>query len=547
MGADAVLVEVAGLDEAMALHARLAAGPPAGVIDIVPAAASVLVRSDGGILSTERVRQWIAAAAVAAPPSAGAAGEVVLPVAYDGADLAEAARLTAASPEALAARHAATVWTVAFTGFAPGFGYLVGAGWDLDVPRRDTPRTRVPAGSIGLAGAFSGAYPRETPGGWQLIGTTPAVLFDPAADRPALLAPGVRVRFEPAHAAATAGAATAAPGATTTAARGAAGTAPAPAPDRARAPAPAHVSGPAPAAMPQRGGIRILAPGLHATIQDGGRPGRAAEGIAAGGAADPAAWALGNRLLGNAAGAAAIEVVLGGLRAVAELDLEVVVTGAWAPLTIDGRPHDPFVVHPWPAGSELQLHGFLGGARAYLAVRGGWDAVAVAGSRATDTLSGLGPAPLRAGDRLSVARDVARAVPALPLHPWGLPPVGTEVAPLEVPFVRGPRDDWFTPGSLAALTDAVWTVSPDADRVGIRLDGPALERSRHGELPSEGMVPGAIQVPPAGSPVVFGVDGPVTGGYPVVGVVTALGRSRLAQSRPGDRVRLRPVAPPPGG
>ncbi|WP_256728670.1 carboxyltransferase domain-containing protein [Microbacterium oleivorans] len=526
MGSAAVLVEVGGLDEAMALHARLAAAPPAGVVDIVPAAATVLVKIDRGMLSPERAREWIAAAAAEPAPAAGVAGELVLPVVYDGADLAEAARLLGMGPDALAARHAATAWTVAFTGFAPGFGYLVGADWDLDVPRRREPRTRVPAGAVGLAGRFSGAYPRETPGGWQLIGTTSAALFDPDTERPALLVPGVRVRFEPVRAATVVPAA------------------PSPTGSPARPARPDAPVDPGPRRGPMRPGIRILTPGLLATVQDGGRPGRAAAGIASGGAADADAWALANRLLGNDGDAAAIEVVLGGLRAVAEGDLEVVVTGAWAMLSIDGWPRDPFVVHPWPSGSELRLDGFLGGARAYLAVRGGWDAAVVAGSRATDTLAGLGPAPLRAGDRLPVGEAVARAVPALPLHPWGLPPVGTDAAPLEIPFVRGPRDDWFTAGALTALGDAVWTVSADADRVGIRLDGPELERSRGGELPSEGMVPGAIQVPPAGRPVIFGVDGPVTGGYPVIGVVTGLGRSRLAQTRPGDRVRLRPVASP---
>ncbi len=516
MGLDAVLVEVGGLAEAMALHARLAASSPPGVIDVVPAAATVLVRVDRAVVTLDAVRAWVAASVTGtgAPPAPPV--RVSLPIRYDGADLDDLAAMFGSSREALAARHAATDWTVAFTGFAPGFGYLIGAGWDLDVPRRRSPRTRVPPGSVALAGVFSGAYPRETPGGWQLVGTTDAALFDPDAAQPALLVPGAPVRFEPLRP-------------RSVAARR----------DAAR-PAPA----PAPARVPALRGIRIASPGVQATLQDGGRPGRAAAGIGVAGAADPAAWALGNRLLGNGRGAAAIEVAVGGFRAVAERDLSVVVTGAWAPVVIGGRASDPYVVHAWPAGTELRLDGFLGGARAYLAVRGGWDLAPVLGSRSTDTLSGLGPAPLQAGDVVPVGDDVEAPVPALPLHPWGPPQLGTEAAPLEIPFVPGPRDDWLSASSRRLLAEETWAVSAAADRVGIRLDGPHLERARLDELASEGMVPGAIQVPPSGQPVVFGVDAPVTGGYPVVGVVSATGRSRLAQALPGARVRLRPI---PGG
>lgn len=513
MGADAVLVEVDGLAAAVALHARLVADPPRGVVDIVPAARTVLVRADPRALSSEGVRAWIARAAATPPGPPPPRTEIVVPVVYDGADLAETAGLLGMSPEALVARHERAAWSVAFTGFAPGFAYLVGDGWDLDVPRRAAPRTRVPAGSVALAGPFSGAYPRETPGGWQLIGTTDAVLFDPDADRPALLTPGAAVRFAATR--------------PVSLGRGAIDAGPQAGGEGAQAPG---------------SGIRVLSTGPRATFQDAGRPGRAAEGIARSGAADPPAWALANRLLGNRPDAAAIEVVLGGFRAVAERGLAVAVTGGWAPLTIDGRPCDPYVVHPWAAGAELRMDALVGGARAYVAVRGGWLAPAAAGSRSTDTLSGLGPAPVRAGDRVAAGDETAGAIPALPLHPWGLPPAATDAAPLEVPFVPGPRDDWITTASRRALAEAVWTVSAEADRVGIRLDGPPLERARTDELPSEGMLPGAIQVPPSGSPVVFGVDGPVTGGYPVVGVVTAAGRARLAQARPGDRVRLRPAA-----
>lgn len=507
-----LLVEVDNLADVLALHARLAATRPAGVIDLVPAARTVLVHVAPERVSLAAARAWIEHAAAAPPPEAASAPLVEIPIVYDGPDLDDLAHSLGLTPEALAARHAAGTWTVAFTGFAPGFGYLVSEAWPYDVPRRATPRTRVPAGAVGLAGAFSGVYPRETPGGWQLIGTTTAPLFDADAGT-ALLAPGARVRFVPA----TASPATPASARPTIA--------PAPATPKTTTP-----TTPAPA-------FRVLEPGLLATLQDQGRPGHASEGIAPAGAADRAALRTANRLVGTREDAAGVEVTMGGFRAVAERDLWAVVTGAWGDIALDGRPLDPYDVFAWPRGAELRVDWFRAGARAYLVVRGGLAAngypALVAGSRATDTLAGLGPAPLRTGDVLALAdpRPTA-AIPADDLRPWAPPPdtIDVELAP-------GPRADWFT--DAAALFDTSWTVSPRADRVGIRLEGTPLERARTDELPSEGMLPGAIQVPPDGMPVILGPDGPVTGGYPVIAVVTDAFRDALAQARPGTLLRFR--------
>ena len=198
MGERAFLLEVGALDDVLPLHAALAATRPEGVVDLVPAARTVLVRVDTRRLPLDAARAWALGAAAGAEPGGGAAGPLVeLDIVYDGADLAGTADLLGTGADELVRRHAAAEWRVAFTGFAPGFGYLVSEDWHFDVPRLDSPRTRVPAGAVGLAGAFSGAYPRDTPGGWRLIGTTAARLFDPDAASPALLAPGTRVRFRP--------------------------------------------------------------------------------------------------------------------------------------------------------------------------------------------------------------------------------------------------------------------------------------------------------------------------------------------------------------
>jgi len=192
-GDAAVLVELADLDEVLGLHAALT-DPPPGVLDVVPAARTVLVSFDPGAASLDAVAAWVRRAR----PEPGArpeGGELEVPVVYDGEDLDDVAAALGCSTAEVVARHTGTVWTVAFCGFAPGFGYATAADGTWDVPRRATPRTRLPAGSVALAGEFSAVYPRESPGGWQLLGRTDLVMFDVDRDPAALVRPGVRVRF----------------------------------------------------------------------------------------------------------------------------------------------------------------------------------------------------------------------------------------------------------------------------------------------------------------------------------------------------------------
>ena len=270
--------------------------------------------------------------------------------------------------------------------------------------------------------------------------------------------------------------------------------------------------------------IEILAPGPFATVQDLGRPGYAAIGVARSGAFDRAAMRLANRLVGNPDDAAAIEITLGGLAARLLAPATIALTGA----VCAGAP-DWGAAVSLPAGASFRLSAPEHGLRSYLAVRGGIAVPAVLESRSTDTLSGIGPAPLRAGHRLPVGTSSAQIVGASAAEP---------ARRIVLPVRFGPRDDWFTAAARAALLDATWTVRPECDRVGVRLDGPVLARSRTDELPSEPTLPGAVQVPPDGRPIVFGPDAPVTGGYPVIAVVTDL--DPAAQLRPGDTMRFRP-------
>ncbi|MFG1699009.1 biotin-dependent carboxyltransferase family protein [Nonomuraea sp. NPDC049309] len=282
--------------------------------------------------------------------------------------------------------------------------------------------------------------------------------------------------------------------------------------------------------------IEVVAPGPYATVQDLGRPGFAHLGVPCSGAADAPALRLGNRLVGNAERLAGIELTFGGARLRFADAAWVAVTGAPLEVRAAGGPQAarvrpgmgaPFWV---PAGAELRFGLPSAGLRTYVAVRGGIAVEPVLGSRSTDSLSGLGPPPLRAGTVLPVGvPDGMITVDQAPL-PAPRPPV--------LRVVPGPRDDWFEPGALKVLCDRPYEVSQDSNRVGVRLLGAELARARQGELPSEGMVTGAIQVPPSGQPIVFLADHPPTGGYPVIAVVLSADLPVAAQLRPGDRVRF---------
>jgi biotin-dependent carboxylase-like uncharacterized protein len=281
--------------------------------------------------------------------------------------------------------------------------------------------------------------------------------------------------------------------------------------------------------------VEVLDPGLLALVEDLGRPGHAHLGIGRSGAADLPSLRLGNRLVGNRPGAAGLELTLGGARFRFHRAAVVALTGAEAPADVDGARVEFGRAVPVPAGATLRIRRPARGVRAYLAVRGGIAVPAVLGSRSRDTLAGLGPAPLVRGDLLPVGSDVdgAGAPPGLNGQVAGGGEVLLRVRP-------GPRDDWFEPSALDTLFGSVYAVTPQSDRVGMRLSGERLVHRARAELPPEGMVTGAIEVPPSGQPVLFLADHPLTGGYPVIGVVTAEGVARAAQIRPGGRIRFAP-------
>ena len=458
---------------------------------------------------------------------AGEGTLIEIPVTYDGEDLDEVAGLLGLSAAEVVRLHTGQDYAVGFTGFAPGFAYLSGGHPALDVPRRSSPRTRIPAGSVALAGTFSGVYPRESPGGWQLIGTTEARMWDLSRDRPALLLPGDRVRFVDvtggARAAAVSGAAS------------------------APAVSPAHAVSPVPAPEATHG-LEVLDPGMLTLLQDLGRPGYASMGVSTSGALDPVSLRGANRLVGNPTGTAGLEVTFGGLRLAARGEQVLAVTGAPVSLTITtpatvGGPGSRSVAFGSPfalgAGEQLLLGRPATGLRSYLAVRGGFDLEPVLGSLSTDVLAGLGPDPVTAGTVLPVGAP-ARGIPAVGL-PVPVAPVDTTEVVLDV--VLGPRTDWFSADAVDVLTGQSWLVSARSNRVGLRLEGDSLSRVVDAELPSEGTVAGAIQIPPNGQPVLFLADHPLTGGYPVIGSVASHHLPLAGQLPPGARIRFNPLHP----
>jgi KipI family sensor histidine kinase inhibitor len=577
-GETGLLAEYPDTAAVLAAAEAVRALSPAHLLDLVPAERTLLLRG-----ADARDLPDLEALLAQLPPAASEGAseqEVSVGIVYDGEDLDEVAELLDMSTNALISAHSGATWTAAFGGFAPGFAYLlaedpqesvgapgengpVGPPWE--VPRRAEPRTAVPAGAVGLASRYCGIYPRSSPGGWQLIGRSDAALFDVHREPPALLTPGTRVRFSPQRAGAR-------PTATTAAALARAAREAAAVPSRL-----GRRRAQRPGLAGTRPVLEVLSPGPLSLLQDAGRPGRAAIGVSSSGAFDRGAMRRANLAVGTPSGAPVLETLVGPLVLRALAATVLAVSGARAPVRI-GRGDEEvgdvalaaeasreraLALDP---GDRVEVGPAEDGLRLVLAVRGGIqriqrraspeagaasgasddartaptdeDGAEVLGSLSRDTLSGLGPAPLRAGDVLCAGPE--QGLDAVPVagatSVEGTDPAGSV---LTIPVLVGPRAELLGTAAVAALLGTEWTVRQDSDRVGVRLEGPALPVPEGaGSVPSEPMLPGAVQVPPSGLPVVFGPDHPATGGYPVIAVVTRRGLDALAQAEAGTRLRL---------
>ncbi|APR85233.1 Allophanate hydrolase 2 subunit 1 [Minicystis rosea] len=410
---------------------------------------------------------------------------------YDGPDLAAVAETLGITPSEAVARHTGTPYVVELVGFLPGFAYLSApSGAPLVVPRRSTPRPKVPAGSIAVAASFTGVYPSASPGGWNLIGrAVDAVPFDVTREPAMLFAPGDRVRFTEVDAASIADTHRAASGR-----------------DDASTPGSASV-----------GLVVVSAPAL-ATVQDRGRLGQLGRGLPPAGPLDPITFDAANAAVGNVAGAAAIEVPLG--------SLEVEARGVDALVSIDGEPAVTL-----RDGERLRVPAAERAVR-YLAVRGGIDVPVILGARATIPtvgIGGLAGRPLRRRDVLALGDAIAGAPsPSEPIAD----PDALDIDP-------GPHLDRFPGDAYATLLSTAWRVSRLGDRTGVRLDGARIPRDRPDLALPVPMIRGAVEVTTDGTPIILGPDHPTTGGYPVLAVLRRSALAALARKKPGDAVRFR--------
>jgi len=510
----AINVQVHALARALAEH------PQVGLGEAVPAYCSLLLHYDPLVLSFSTVVALVQEAMAQTRSRPSPEPRVVeIPTCYGGEfgpDLAGVARHNGLSEEAVVELHSSRPYPVYMLGFSPGFAYLGGLPPAIAAPRLATPRIRVPAGSVGIAGAQTGIYPLATPGGWQLIGRTPLRLFDPERDPPARLHPGDRVRFVPVSS------------------------------DRfaslheqeweAGATSRPRV---APAGA---GGLEVLEPGLLTTVQDAGRRGYERFGVPVAGAMDRFALRAANQLVGNPPESAGLEITLNGPVLRAETDCLIGLGGADLGLRINDQPIPPWMSAYVRRGWKIAFAGRRSGCRAYMAVAGGIEVPPVMGSRATylhGGFGGFGGRPLQAGDRLGVGRvdwhlasGAGRRLQDCQLPGYGEHPT--------VRFIRGPQSDAFTAEGWQTFISEEYLVSATADRMGYRLQGPAILRSQPDDLISDGIVLGAVQVPADGQPIVMMADRPTTGGYPKIGVVAGADIPLLAQCLPGaSRIRFR--------
>lgn len=572
-GEHGILVELADLDETLRVFAALRASQTSdmpsetykmpethgtyethgthgnalrAVTQLIPAAHTILISFDPLIAS--RADVIVAVRALDASNNVRQRSRIVeIPVIYDGEDLPDIAQLLGISVSQVIARHCASAWSVAFVGFAPGFAYLTGGDEIFDVPRRKVPRLSVPAGAVGLAGTFSGVYPRVSSGGWQLLGHTETAMWNEHASPPALLQPGDTVRFAPAREHAVIEAVPDSCDVNESEERCASNTSDvsdvsnvSDAPSMAAAPGASCVA------------LEAVRPGLLTTFQDDGRC-AADMGVTGSGAADQRSSHLANTLVGNSADTPVLEITGGGACFAAHGDMVVAVCGAPVPITISGEAGRAVVLRQEAMllrdGETIEIGVPTSGFRDYLAVRGGFDVIHSLGSASTDTMSGTGPKPIVAGQSLPVlsygthangtrANNACTGSVGMP-EPWPnhLPKSG-DITELHVHL--GPRDDWFTAAGIRDFFDRTWTVTAQSNRVGLRLQGECpLERRDTAELASEATLPGSIEVPTSGQPVIFLRDQPVTGGYPVIAVLTAQSLDLAGQLLPGAKIRFR--------
>ncbi|MFU8892000.1 MAG: 5-oxoprolinase subunit PxpB [Luteolibacter sp.] len=479
---------------------------PSGIHSILAAYDSLAVRYDPLAADGHAIREWIVRSLDKPTKPAGRAGELhEIPVCYGGEygqDLCAVANACGITTEQVVSIHSATEYTVAMMGFAPGFPYLTGLDEKLRVPRLATPRNRVRAGSVAIAGEQAGIYPCDSPGGWHILGHTPIHLFDPhREDAPSLLKPGDRVKFIPATASSDVDTSPQWPG---------------------------HPARSLPSSSPT---AEILDPGFSTTIQDLGRPHFESTGVSPGGALDRQALEVANLLLGNPPDAAALEISVKGPTLQFHQPTRIVLVGADSSV---GLRHAR--VRHVSAGETLETGTFTNSLRAILAIAGGIEIPEVMGSRSTDVRAGFGGLRLQIGDTLHTA--LTNHHPPLIDGTSLATPVGRDH---HIRYLPGPQADWFTPQAQTIFQNQPYEVTTRQDRMGMRLHGEKLDLLARREMRSQPVCTGSIQIPPDGRPMILFAERQTHGGYPQIGCVITADLPKLARALPGTRIHFHPV------
>ena len=511
--------------------------PLKGITDLIPAYTSVLVTYD--LLQTDAAHLRIELESVLSDLSQSdevevngirAGKEIVIPVYYDpevAPDLETLAVAKGLTVDEVIQRHSQKIYRVAAIGFAPGFAYLGDVDDSIAQPRHETPRLTVAKGSVAIAGTQTAVYPLESPGGWNIIGRTPQAMIDRSLPDLTPLSPGDSVRFEPISREqflALGGVLDS---------------------DTSSDQAVQSDTVAADNRTSQDVGFSVVHPGLMSQLQDGGRIGHQHVGLTTGGPLDEHAFLWANHLLKNPWDAAAVEISFGGLKLQAQVDTLIAVTGADLAITVNDEPAANWEVIPVRAGDRLEFGYPRSGTRAYLAVKGGFKAEKSYGSVATvqrEQMGGLqgDGKPLAFGDCLPCDEQEHRKDPQLQKL------IGKRVSnnylpdysePLVLRVIAGYQYDGFTAEQLERFFSAEYQISPDSDRMGVRLQGPAVKALQAG-ITSEGIALGAIQIPPDGQPIVLMRDRQTIGGYPKLGCVYPPDTGQLAQRHPNTKVRF---------
>jgi KipI family sensor histidine kinase inhibitor len=502
-----------------ALGSAVEALHPAWLVETVPGYCTLGLIVQPLQVSLEEVQELVSTAmrnvAAIAPVETRT---VSIPVCYGGTygpDINIVCRHAGLSEEEVVQRHAAANYQCSMLGFLPGFPYLMGLDPQLATPRLTMPRTIVPEGSVGIAGLQTGVYPVSSPGGWNIIGRTPLVLFDPSREQPSLVQAGDTVRFTPIGVEEY---------------------------EEQRSHEFTHYQQIYDVLEHDDEECEVLEPGLLTTVQDGGRWGLQHLGVPVSGAMDRQALALGNILVGNDEAAVALEVTLSGPLLAFTADTLVAVTGMGMGLQVDGCDVPVWTAILVRAGSTLSMGGFNGaGCRAWLCVAGGIDVPEVMGSRSTllrSALGGFHGRALRTGDRLSL-QPVTREGKGLDGFSCSVALRPSYAKDATIPVLPGPQLDALTPDARKAFLDTSWTVSNDDDRMGCRLEGPRLDLAGSADIISEVVPQGAVEVTGSGLPMIMLADHQTTGGYVKPFIVASAALGWLAQRQPGDSVRFR--------